>query len=605
LWLALVGPIIAFAASANSLWNNFATDDLQQVLGNDFIKKLSNLPHAFTTSVWAFSGGDIVFSVDSYYRPLFSSLFCINYALFGTVPFGWHLVNVLSHVGVTALVFVVVKELTGRRTLSALSAALFAAHPTHAESVAWVSGVTDPLMGLLLLPAFLFYLRYRKNPRGMLLALSMTFYFVALLAKETSLALPIVIAGYELLSLQDGLRWSGLKRAIRGAALFIAPTIVYFLMRYAALNSLLLTNGPRFPSHWGIQTAPLALLKYLWLMFVPWGYSYQHLTRFVTGPLQLSFVVPLLGVVALAAGVVLVKSKEFKFGVLWFIALLLPSLAAISQFDQEYVVQERYLYLPSIGISLVVALGIEWLSDRPLGSVPGRIVAGAITVVLILVWGAAFAVNNHVWRDSISVYRNCVAKAPQSAEAHCILSRAFYETGRAREADVEARRALELDPQLGMTYLNLSYYAKRADKIDEAIGYLRQGASRVAPGPLTRHSLGTIYLNLALLLAQKQDLAGAEAAYQKSIEVSPRAVAWYYAGQFYYDQNRYELAREMFEKARDRVPGWFAQIHLKLAQVYDRLGMGDLAKTSYQRFLEVATPQDQDRADAERKLKRL
>src|SRR5262249_35060193 len=153
--------------------------------------------------------------------------------------------------------------------------------------------------------------------------------------------------------------------------------------------------------------------------------------------------------------------------------------------------------------------------------------------------------------------------------------------------------------ELGMTYLNLSYYAHRAGRIDQAIDYLKKGIASVPVSPLTRHSVGTIYVNLGLLLAQKQDLAGAESAFQTSIEVSPRAVGWYYAGQFYYDQNRFDQARDMFEKARGKAPQWFAPIHLKLAQTYDRLGEDNLARVSYQKFLEVAPASDENRADVE------
>src|SRR6185503_20610538 len=88
---ALVPVIIAVISSINSLWNYFASDDLQQVLGNPFIKSLSNLPAAFTTSVWSFTATDIIFTADFYFRPVFSILFAINYALFGTAPLGWHL----------------------------------------------------------------------------------------------------------------------------------------------------------------------------------------------------------------------------------------------------------------------------------------------------------------------------------------------------------------------------------------------------------------------------------------------------------------------------------------------------------------------------------
>ncbi|HWP43097.1 MAG TPA: hypothetical protein VNO14_07685, partial [Blastocatellia bacterium] len=103
--------MLAVLSSLNSLWNGFASDDSHQVVANAFIKNVSNLPYAFTTSVWSFAADDIVFSVDPYYRPLFNILFTINYALFGTTAWGWHLTNVLIHAAVTLLVYAVIIEI--------------------------------------------------------------------------------------------------------------------------------------------------------------------------------------------------------------------------------------------------------------------------------------------------------------------------------------------------------------------------------------------------------------------------------------------------------------------------------------------------------------
>src|SRR6185369_8025913 len=105
----IVPAIIAFATAANSLGNYFASDDLEQVLSNPFIKRLGNLPAAFTNSVWSFTSTDVIFTVDPYFRQIFSALFTINYALFGIQPWGWHLVNIIIHSAATVLVFLVIR----------------------------------------------------------------------------------------------------------------------------------------------------------------------------------------------------------------------------------------------------------------------------------------------------------------------------------------------------------------------------------------------------------------------------------------------------------------------------------------------------------------
>jgi protein O-mannosyl-transferase len=587
--VALAPGIIALIASINSLWNGFAIDDQQQIQNNPFIRDLHNLPLAFTTSVWSFASGEIFFSVDSYFRPLFNVLLSISYPLFGSAPWGWHLSNVLIHTAATLLVYAVVREITDRYWIAPIAASLFAVHPVHTESVAWVSGVTDPLMAVFLLSAFCFYLRYRKTNRGYLMALTLGSYLLALLSKETAIALPLVIAYCELSHLNEGasLR-QRISRVLAMGCLFLAPTVAYFLMRYHALGSLFFPAGPRYPLGPALATVPIAIVKYLLLLLVPTGYNYQHYTAFVVTIRDARFFAPLLLVAVITGGIMWSKSRVLKLGAAWFIAMLLPSLAALRQFDQEYLVQERYLYAPSIGFCLVLALGIEWVANRRWVALRSGMVKVALAVGLVVVWGSFYMRQNHVWLDTITVYKRCVAVAPRSPDAHVSLSRAYHGIGKVRDAEIEALTALELDPACAAGYLDLSYYATRVGKLDKAIDYLEKGTEAVPETPFTRHNLATIYLNLGLLYSQHKEYGRAEQRLLRSIEISPRPVAWYYTGQFYFDRARYEDARAMYEKTLARVPPWFAGIHLKLGLVFQALN--DLPRAGYelQKYLDLA-----------------
>src|SRR5215813_1492637 len=255
---SLVPVLLALATSINTLWNHFASDDLEQILNNSFIKSFRNLPAAFTRGVWSFTAADIIFTVDPYFRPIFNSLFTINYALFGNRPLGWHLINILIHAAVTFLVFVVSREVTERNWTAGLTASLFAVHPVHAESVAWISGITDPLMTLFLLPSFLFYLRFRKRGSTYLLFISLAFFFLALLCKETAIAFPVVVGYCELFYWKQEER---IKPRIVGAlqvlAVFGGPVLLYFAMRYYALGSVLFSGQPRYPLGPSVLTIPL------------------------------------------------------------------------------------------------------------------------------------------------------------------------------------------------------------------------------------------------------------------------------------------------------------------------------------------------------------
>lgn len=603
---ALIPSAFALLVSINTLWNSFASDDTQQVLKNDFIKTFSNIPRAFKSSVWAFTTSDIIFTVDPYYRPLFTSLFTINYALFGTTAWGWHLVNLLIHVSVTLLVFLVIKEATERKWTALIAATLFAVHPVHAESVAWVSGVTDPLLALLLLPAFYFYMRYRKQKRYYLLALALVFYFLALLSKESAIALPIFIVFWELFYFNKS---AALKdRAIRCSVfvgLFAVPTLIYFAIRYQAISAFLFGGSPRFPLINGLATVPLATVKYLALLLFPVNYSYQHYTPLVETVTSLRLLAPLVLLAALVVGIARTRSRILVFAMVWFVVMLLPVLVTLQQFDPGYLVQERYLYIPSIGICLALALGIEWLATRDWFGVQGRKVAVAAALLLIAVFSAVHIRQNRVWEDSISVYRHCVAVTPQSSVAYTILARTYYDAGRPREAEAAAITALDLDATNINAYMNLSYFSRAAGRLDKAIDYLEQAVAATNSGPMTRNDLATAYLNLGLLYWERKDISRAESNLLKSMEVSPRTVIWYHIGQFYFEQRRFEEAQKMFEMVAAQVPRWFAPIHVKLGQTYESLNQMDRAIEEYQKFIEVAPPESQDIKSVQNHIRQL
>ena len=601
----LVPVIIALISSINSLWNYFASEDLEQVLGNPFIKKLENLSAAFTTNVWSFSAADLVFTADPYFRPIFSSLFSINYALFGNIPFGWHVVNVLMHAVVTLLVFVVVREITERNWVAALTAALFAVQPVHAESVAWVSGVIDPLMTLWLLSSFFFYLRFRKRGRWYLLGFSLIFFFLSLLSKETAIAFPVVVAFCELFYFNAELPMRRkLARTAKVLGLFAVPAAIFVLMRYNALGILLYGGQPRYPLVPSLLTIPLATVKYLGLTLLPWGHSYQHYTELIETPGAMFFA-PLALLVAVSVGLALIKSKEVTLAAVWFITLLAPALVGLRTFEPAYMVQERSLYAPSIGVCLAIALGIEWLATRSLFGSRGRVVAVASAILLLLVWGAVFVRQNRVWDDTVTVHKNSVALAPRSPIARALLSRAYYEAGRPREAEAEARTALDLDSRCATAYSSLSYYARMSGKLDKACEYLENGVSTVPENIMTRPELATMYLNLGLLYGQRKMFEVGEQNLLRSIEISPRNVAWYYAGQFYTEQGRFEEARVMYEQALAKIPPWFAPIHMRLGLTYEALGDLSRAETEFEQYLELAPVDAPDRENVRKHITTL
>ncbi|PYT04374.1 MAG: hypothetical protein DMF60_15570 [Acidobacteria bacterium] len=600
----LIPVVLALLTSLNTLQNGFAHDDLPQILNNPFTKDIGNVLLTFTGSVWSLFSDNIRAATDVYYRPLFNILLIVNYALFGTSAWAWHLVNVVIHSAVSLLVFVVCSEVTGRKWVALVAASLFATHPVHAESVAWISGVTDPLMALFVLPAFIFYLRYGRSGRKLLLAVASGFYFLALLSKETAMALPMLVAYYEFAHRQEG---STLKVKLRSTlamvGIFAIPTLLYFAMRFSALDSLLVSGDlAKYPFATTLMTVPVVISKYIWLMSVPLSYSFQHYTALINSITSFPFIAAVVLLMSVTAALILTKSRDLRFAGVWFIAALAPSLVAIRLLHPVSLVQERYLYLPSIGFCLALGLGIEWLWRSSRSGVAGRVLASVLGLTIIVWWSAVIVGQNRSWRDTVTLFQHNVAANPRAPLARTALSTAYYGAGMQPQAEREAHTALDLDSSCIDAYVNLAYLARASGKLDLAIDYLHQATEVITDEPEKLGYQGILHHDLGLLYEQNKNFDLAESNLRRAIDFRPSAPNFYDLGEFYFDLGRYEQAREMYEKTLRHVPSrFFGLIHLRLGRTYDRLGQQDRARLEYQKYLELS-PKGKDRSEALRRL---
>jgi tetratricopeptide (TPR) repeat protein len=602
---ALVPVALGLITSLDALSCGFAADDSAQILNNGLIKHIANIPDAFFTSVWAFASSDIVFATDTYYRPLFNVLLTINFALFGESAWGWHLVNALIHSGVVYLVFLVLKEITGDNWIAGISAVLFAVHPVHSESVAWASGITDPWMALFALPSVYLYWRYAREGRLVYILASAGFYFLALLVKETAVAIPLIVLFGEFWYF-GGSRsyYKRLLSAVGTLSMFAIPTAVYAVMRYHALSGLLGGNVPLYPLRAAAQTIPLAMLKYVGLMLVPSGYSYLHYVALVGSARSFAFWGCLAAISGIGAAILLTRSRLLILCAVWFLVWLAPALLAIRRFDPEFVVQERYLYLPSIGVCLAAGLGLRWLAERDWFGISWRIPAGAMLAAATIVLAGVYVAQNRTWTNDLSLYHNGVDVDPRSPFGRAFLANAYVQAGKPKDAEREAQAALETGSQEPDAYLTLAYVADSQGKIDQAIRHLERGIEAVPEGPMTRYRIATMYLNLGQLYKRNKDAARAETCLLKSSELWRRPAGSYYLAEFYYDQGRYPEARDMYQNTLEQVPERFAPIHLKLARVSDKLGDMARAKSEYQLYLALA-PQANNRQEILHRLSEL
>jgi len=198
-WVVGLILVVTFLAFSNSLSNGFAYDDTTQILANQFIRELKNIPRALVTETWFWrveqdqDPNKQEKPTTPYYRPVFIIYLMLMWKLFGASASGWHVFNLILHLLASYLAFLVLERITKDRRLAAIASLLFAVHPLRSESVAWISGLTDPLLAVFLISSLYLYLRFREEGSIKLLAGSLALFTLAAFAKEPAVALPLFI----------------------------------------------------------------------------------------------------------------------------------------------------------------------------------------------------------------------------------------------------------------------------------------------------------------------------------------------------------------------------------------------------------------------------
>jgi tetratricopeptide (TPR) repeat protein len=446
-WAAPLGvAVAALLAYANSLGNGFVWDD----------------PIILSRQLVVFrSLGDVLvpprdipqFSPD-YYRPLTIATYLLDRAVGGEQPFVFHLSVVILHAATAVLVYLLAMDLLGS-TSAACSGALgagllFALHPIHTESVAWAAGRSDVLATGFIVAAVLVHGRppwsWRRSIATGLCAAG------ALGAKETGVAL------YPLLFLRDVLcpatttvrakghvgtserqHVSTSDRLTAYAGVAIAG-LVYVLLRRTALGEYVGTAIQETP----VRRSPLevggALGMYIEKLVWPSALS-AYIDHLDTGPLQIG--AALLLVVGLAAAAWRWWASRGDgvplFALLWIALTLVPSLAILWKIP-DAPLAERYLYLPSVGFSLLIGDAIARVLTRVRGG--ARVAVGVVAALILLAAGIATAWRNPVWHDDIALWEDTESKSQVSGMAARSVGTAYQQAGRAAEARAAFERAL-------------------------------------------------------------------------------------------------------------------------------------------------------------------
>jgi tetratricopeptide (TPR) repeat protein len=517
----------------------------------------------------------------NYYRPVMTLGFLLCYQIFGPWAFGFHLASLGLHVGVVLLVYLLVARLLNDRGAAWAAAALFAFHPIHVESVAWISAVTDLEVTFFYLLTFWLFLRVDKSAdrRGFPLRVAMAACFLlALLSKEQALTLVVLAVIYEHFYRADRDQTTWPEKIGRYGPLWL------LLFGYLIVRVRLMGSFAR-PMRWMRLTpmetilSALALLgqyfsKLIWPVQLSAFYKFQPSTEFFNAGV-------LAGVVAFILSVILFlvlwkKARPVSFGILWLLLTIAPVLNA--RWMGTYVLADRYAYLPSVGFCLVAgwAFAELWRASVRRQSVwRWALAAGAMAVMTL---GALRIVTRlGDWHDDITLLSRALATEPNEFILHDALGDTYWLHGDWARAEHEWKESLRIQPDFFRPINALGALCAKQQRYAEAEDYFRR-AMAIAPTDADAH------LNLGGVYAEQGRMNQAEEQFKLALEIAPLNVtAHNVLGKLYYDSGRLSEAEQQFRQSIAVEPNVAAYDYL--GKIYSKSGNWGPAEAAFKSAL--------------------
>jgi len=452
-------------------------------------------------AVWALRTGYF-----SNWHPLTWLSFMLDAQIYGMSSRGFHLTNLLFHTANSLLLLLLLKSMTQRLWPSAIAAALFAWHPLHVESVAWVSERKDVLSTFFFLLTLFSYWRYVKeresstpfpNRVSRYYLLSLLFFMLALASKQMVVTLPCVLLLLDFWPLQrislkaskrEDLVSSGLallREKLPFFALAVAASAVAFAVQRAGGS---VSSGETLPMRDRLANASLGYAAYLADTFWPANLSPVYPMAFQFSLLAASAAAVLLAGVSVF---VVLRARQNPFllvGWFWFVGILVPVIGIIQVGAQSRA--DRYMYIPSIGLFIALIWGLDalfrsWSRHFQLLVLPLTISLAACLFCTRIQLG--------YWHDSEKLFRHAIALNHDNYLAYNSLGKALDDLNRKNEAIQCFREAVRLAPGFSGAQYNLGTILLSQGKIEDAISHLKAAVKAVPANANAHQNLGYAY----------------------------------------------------------------------------------------------------------------
>lgn len=460
-YIILLIPIILYF---NTLFNGYALDDSIVITDNIFVKKgLAGIKDIFSTETFTgFFKKKKELVQGGRYRPLSVATFALEYAVWGLKPGISHFINALLYSVLCLILFNCLQRILlffnlEKKSIPVafLATLIFTVHPLHTEVVANIKGRDELLAVLFLLLSLLFFIRYIETAGFMSLILSGIMLFIAALSKENALTvIPLAL-------LMPLMKYPKIpmKKSYLGILVLSIAAFIYLVIRirivggFSGVTSNELMNNPFLYTSNQQKTATIlyTLLLYIKLLVFPHPLTYDYYPYHIAlHNWNYSWVLLslLIHVVVLFIGILnFRKNRTLAFGILFYYITLLPVSNLVVNIGSF--MNERFLFLPSVGFSLLAGYFFYWL----LTSSDNKWVTNLIGVLIILIlisFSIKTEIRNTQWKNNFTLFTHDVKVSKNSAKGNCAAGGILLETAQKTNDPAEKKQLLKKS----ITHLN-------------------------------------------------------------------------------------------------------------------------------------------------------
>ena len=500
---------------------------------------------------------------------------------FGLKPAGHHFVNLALHTATAILLFLVLQHMTGFPLRSAFVAALFAIHPQHVESVAWVAERKDLLSGFFFTLTLGAYVRYvRSSPRSLArYSLVVLFFTLGLLSKPMLVTLPCILLLLDFWPLRRMTSVTGKHNA--RLQFLVLEKLPLFLLAAASCAatvwaSIAMIKVKELPVAVRLGNAIVAYTAYLVQMLWPVNLAvfYPHRDSHLSALAVLASAI-LLGAFSAAAFLIRKRCPWLLTGWLWYLGMLVPVIGIVQVGSQARA--DRYTYLPMIGIYVA----LTWLAAEFSKSWPRRmtILAGG-SVLLLGLTALRARQQTSYWHDSETLWRHALASTDDNYLAHGSLGKALYKKGDINGAIVQFKKALEIEPTFEIARVDLAMAMVDKGNLGDGVAALQRALEKQPDDPGLLNNLGNAFL-------RQGRVDEAIVQLEKSLRFRPEdPVANDNLGSALLRKGAVQEAIRQHRRALEAKPD-YEKAHNNLALALTRAGQVDEAISHYCRALEL------------------